>query len=690
MNKLVTLILTLISLRSFSQDTLQFDSLKVNQIKEVQVVGIRSPQFEPVTSNTFKMDSILRIYQGQDPFFILNKNTPGVFTQSDNGLPYGYSYMRIRGIDQTRINFTLNGIPLNEMEDQGIYFSNMPDFLNNVSEVQVQRGVGTSKYGTTSIGGSVNFETESPISQSASLTGGIGSFGSERVSLKYSTGYISNTKFAGSVNFNKLNTEGFRRNSGSRGQTIFSQFGYYGDKNTVKIYGFSGGSENQMSWLPVPIDVINQDYRINLNSKDEKDKFGQNFVALTWINYSKSNLKFNSSIYGNNIKGSYTSYLDAKPPLDTLGKFSLNSYQTGAMSNMVYTFRGLTVNSGLNYNWYQRQHRLSDNSLPDVFWYTNYGNKQDFIAFSKLNYNHNKWNFFTDLQYRFVNFTYRESDTTNTQIGTNWNFFNPKIGIKYISDKTEFWTSLAKTNREVTRSDMFMGYDHLISIGDSLNPDFRNADNTLSVQSFILNTRPESVYNLEVGLKKIYNKLTLSGNLYGMFFQNERVANGEVNYIGLLLRQPVSRSYRTGFEFDGLYTISKFRFGTNLNYSYNKFLSDSSGWLTHSYTPNFIMNNSVEYNFKSFILGLSGRYVSKTYLDNRQRSDLTTPSYYIINSNIGFNSNFLSIFLNINNIMNQKYYLPGGVSTPPNGGNDLPAYYVGSLRNIFLTFRFKF
>lgn len=675
MKYLLITFLTLISLMSFGQDTLRFDSLKVKQINEVQVIGIRSPQFEPVTSNTFKMDSTLKTYQGQDPFFILNTNTPGVFTQTDNGLPYGYSYMRIRGIDQTRINFTLNGIPLNEMEDQGIYFSNMPDFLNNISEVQVQRGVGTSKYGTTSVGGSVNFETDAPITPKASLIGGVGSFGSERISLKYSTGYIRDTKFAGSLNFNKLNTEGFRRNSGSRGQTIFGQFGYYGDKNTVKIYGFSGMSDNQMSWLPVPISIINKDYRINLNSKDEKDKFDQNFVAITWVNYSRSNLKFNSSVYGNNIKGSYTSYLDTT----TLGKFSLNSYQTGVMTNMVYTFRGFTVNSGLNYNWYQRQHRLSNNSLPDVFWYTNYGNKQDFIAFYKLNYNCNKWNFFTDLQYRFVNFTYRENDTTNTQIGTNWSFFNPKVGVKYISDKTEFWTSLAKTNREVTRSDMFRGYDHLyLANNGQVFSGFTDTLGNLE-PSFILNTRPESVYNLEVGLKKIYRKITLSGNLYGMFFQNERVANGEVNYIGLLLRQPVDRSYRTGFEFDGVYTHKNLKLLTNLNYSYNKVYLNNK-WSTHAFTPSFIMNNGVEYNYKSFIVGVSGRYVSKTYLDNTQNEELTTPDYYIMNFNTGFKADYISVYINVNNFMNTRYFLPGGVS-----GN-LPAYYVGAWRNLFVTF----
>lgn len=674
MKHLLITFLTLISFVAFGQDTLRFDSLKVKQINEVQVVGIRSPLFEPVTSNTFKIDSTLKTYQGQDPFFILNTNTPGVFTQSDNGFSYGYSYMRIRGIDQTRINFTLNGIPLNEMEDQGIYFSNMPGFMNNISEVQVQRGVGSSKYGTTSIGGSVNFETETPIISKGKLTGGFGSFGYDKIStmfaVKYSTGYLSNTKFAGSMNFNMVNTDGFRKNSASRGQNVFTQFGYYGTKNTVKVYGFSGPVYNQMAWLPVPIDSINKDYRTNLNRKEEKDRFNQNFIALTWINYNNSKLKFNSSIYGNNIKGSYTSYLDAT----TLGKFSLNSYQTGVMTNMVYTFRGFTVNSGLNYNWYQRQHRLSD-----VFWYTNYGNKQDFIIFSKLNYNSNKWNFFTDLQYRFVNFTYRENDTTNTQIGTNWRFFNPKVGVKYLSDKTEFWTSLAKTNREVTRSDMFRGYDHLYLSNNGQV--FSGFTDTLgnTEPSFILNTKPERVYNLEVGLKKIYRKIILSGNLYGMFIQNERVANGEVNYIGLLLRQPVDRSYRTGFEFDGVYTHKNFKLLTNLNYSYNKVYLNNK-WTTHAFTPNFIMNNGIEYSYKYFIVGVSGRYVSKTYLDNTQNEELTTPDYYIMNFNTGFKADYVSVYVNVNNFMNTRYFLPGGVS-----GN-LPAYYVGAWRNLFVTF----
>lgn len=663
--KKILLILLLLSLKFIG---ISQDSIKIFTMNELQVVGIKTEIYEPITISVIKIDSIKKTYQGNDPFFTLNRYVPSVFTQSDGGLPYGYSYMRIRGIDQTRINFTLNGIPLNEMEDQGIYFSNMPDFMNNISEIQVQRGVGTSKYGTTSIGGSVNFETEPPIKSSLTLSAGAGSFKSDKVSLKYNTGYFGKSKIASSFSYSKLNSSGFRKNSGTNGETFFGQVGYFGRKNTIKVYGFRGKSINQMAWLPVTKDLIDKDYRTNLNSSEEVDNFNQNFIAATWVNYSKSNIKFNTSIYGNNINGIYTSFLDST----TLGRFGLQSYQTGVMSNMIYTKNGFTLNTGLNYNYYQRRHRLSDNSLPDFLWYSNTGFKQDGIAFSKLNYNCNKWNFFGDLQYRFVKFQYQESDSTKSILSNNWNFINPKFGVKYISDKYELWTSISKTNREVTRSDMFRGYDHLTKVGDSLSSGFGD-------KSFIINFKPEQVYDFEIGAKFIKKNLSLSSNIYGMYFKNERISNGDVNYIGLLLRQPFNKSYRTGIEVDGTYTYKSISLITNLNYSYNRFFN-SEIWLNHSYTPSFIMNNNIEFKYKSFIFGINGRYVSKTYLDNTQNEKLTTPDYYILNFNTGFKSKYTSLYLNVNNFINQKYYLPGGVT------NNSPAYYVGALRNIFVSF----
>ena len=659
---------------TFSQDYVRpLDTLdKIKIINEVQIVGLKSS--EPFTKSKIVIDSISNTYQGEDPFFTINRHSPSVFTQSDGGLPYGYSYMRIRGIDQTRINFNLNGIPLNEMEDQGIYFSNMPDFLSNISEIKIQRGVGTSKYGTTSIGGSVDLETESPTKHGVSLSGGAGSFNSQRESIKYSSGYIGKSKIATSISYSKLSSSGFRNNSGTNGETLFGQIGYFGTKNTFKLYGFRGLSRNQMAWAPVTKDLISLDYRTNLNSLSEVDKFGQNFLAATWVNYNKSNLKFSSSIYGNNINGNYTSILGPT----TLGLFGLQSYQGGAMSNMDYTKGRLNINSGVNYNYYQRRHRLSDNSLPDEFWYTNFGFKQDVALFTKVNYKFNKIVLFGDIQYRFVDFRYKESGSTSyTPLG-KWNFINPKAGVKYIGDKFENWVSISKTSREVTRSDMFRGYDDVNMSNGYL---YSNLD--LDSVKFIPNYKPEIVYDFEIGTKYSNKRFQLSSNLYFMYFKNERVAYGEVNYIGLL-RKPVDLSYRTGLEVDGTYVFSKnFRFITNFNYSYNKVYLDSS-WVTHSYTPNLIMNNTIEYKYKFLFIGLNGRYVSKTYLDNTQNENLTTSDYYILNLNAGLKGEYLSVYLNLNNLLNTKYYLPGGISA---GG--LPAYYVGALRNVFVTLALK-
>jgi len=664
MKKILTIIALLFSMVANSKSIK--DTVQINQ---VQVIGIKSEYYEPVTSSSICLDSITS-YQGDDPFFILNKNT-SVISQSDGGLPYGYSYMRIRGIDQTRINFSLNGIPLNEMEDQGIYFSNMPGFLNNISNINIERGIGSSKYGTTSIGGSVDLETETPIVNKSGFKAGYGSYNTQTLSLNHSTGYINRSKFAGSLNFSQLKSDGFRYHSGTNGGTLFGQIGYYGLKNTIKFIGFSGTSKNQMAWMPVDLNTLNLDYRTNLNSIEEKDNFNQNFASTTWINYAKSNLKFNSSIYFNNINGSYTSFLDTS----TLGRFALNSYQAGAMSNMIFNFKSLTINTGLNYNYYTRQHRLSDNIDPTNYWYTNYGFKQDGIALVKLNwsilgYDKKNWNLFTDIQYRTVNFKYKDTDSTSSVLSHTWNFINPKIGIKYLSSKYEFWASLGKTSREVTRTDMFRGYDHLYSVNDSLISGFGDSP-------FIINFKPEQVYDFELGIMRKSDKFILSSNLYGMYFKNERVTNGEVNYIGLLLRNPVDKSYRCGVESDVRYTISKFTFGTNVNYSYNKvFINDD--WYTHAFTPNFVMNNSVVFKNKIFFIGLTGRYLSKMYLDNNQSSTLSTPEYYIIDLNAGIQRKKLSISVNLNNLLNSKYYLPGGASTQS-------LYYSGALRNIFLT-----
>ena len=668
MKRLFLVLFTLSSIISYSQD-----SLKITDLESVQVVGIKPIKKEPITLTTIGIDSIRHTFQGSDPFFIMNRWSPSILTQSDGGLPIGYSYLRMRGLDQTRINFTLNGIPLNEMEDQGIYFSNMPDFMSNISEIQIQRGIGTSKYGTTSFAGSVNLETKSLLKKEASAEFGYGSFNTYKGSAGLTTGLIKD-KFSFSSRFSYLKSDGFRRNSGTEGFTYFGQAGYFGKSDIVKVYGFIGKSNNQMAWLAPNDSMIRNDYRVNLNDEKEKDSFGQNFVALNWVNYKLNYVKFNSSVYFNNINGGYTAYLDST----VLGLFSLNSYQSGAMTNIVYEKDFITLTGGLNYNYYQRNHKLADNILPSDLFYKNIGYKQDVVAFFKLNRDFNGFNLFLDLQYRWVNFNY------NKEIDWTWNFFNPKFGAKYIQKNWSTYVSFATTGREVTRTDLLRGYDDVSVIGNNVEA-FED--------TFVVNRLPEKCYNLELGGNFSWKGLNLSSNLYIMYFENERISTGQINYIGLTLKNPVKQSMRYGFEFEGSYFYKGLTIGTNLSVSKSRIYQwsdiDSIGnpimppYLNKEAfaSPRFIMNNFIQYKYKYFLVGLNGQYVSRIFLDNRQDPLLTTPDYYILGSQIGVMWKNISLTFNVNNITNQKFYLPGGTLL------NRPTYYVGALTNFFVNLK---
>lgn len=634
------------------------DSLQT--LKELQVVGVNPIHSEPVTLTVINCDSIKNLDQGH-PFFIINRFTPNTLSQSDNGSSLGYSYMKIRGLDQTRINFTLNGIPLNEMEDQGIYFSNMPGFYSNIDKIQVQRGIGISKYGTTAIAGSVNIESKSSLKKETNLEIGCGSFKTMRGSLYYSSGKIKNSKIAISSQIGQSMTSGFRDHSGSEGFNYFGEIGYFGNKNTIKLYGFLGTSINHLAFYPVSKNDINTfGYKYNANNLRDTDKFNQNFVALNWINYQKRNIKFNTSIYTNAINGKYNIGIDSSNYT-----FRVDGRQSGILSNFVYDKNNLIVNTGLNYNYYERDHFGPE--------YKNTGYKQDYIGYTKLVYPINKLRIFADTQIRKVDFLYNGSFKKDF----NWLFLNPKIGIKHIGNSFENYISLGKTGREPARSDIFYGYD---------NPDTSSINHLL----------PETIYDLEIGTIYHNQNLILSGNIYVMKFYNEYVSTGQIDpFSGLMIKKSFTNSLRTGIEADISYSISKFILATNASISKSKVYTDYLSNQTYIFkdqvtpygSPNFLMNNFINYNIKnnkiikSINLGLNGQYVSKIYLDNTQSERLSSPSYYLINQTTAIIFDGFSLSLNLNNLLDKKYYLPGGTF------QDNPTYYTGAGRSFFITLR---
>jgi iron complex outermembrane receptor protein len=260
--------------QAFAQFTIKADSIKI--LKAV-VISYQADKLTPITFQNISYEEVKTKSTGQEPSFLLSE-TPSITNYSDAGNSQGYSYFRLRGIDQTRINLTIDGVPLNEPEDQGAYFSNYPDILNSVSKIQIQRGVGTSKNGTASYGGSVQLFSPN-LSDSAQSTFGLGygSFNSLRAFGEYTSG-IKNRK-ALYVRASQIYSDGFKYNSSNNSKSVFLSSGLFYDKSTWKINLLAGNQQNQLAWLGVSDSLISIDRKTNAN-KNERDQFNQCLAQL--------------------------------------------------------------------------------------------------------------------------------------------------------------------------------------------------------------------------------------------------------------------------------------------------------------------------------------------------------------------------------------------------------------------------
>lgn len=652
------------------------DSLHAVRLENISVTAIRADKNSPVPELTVNRNELLRTYTGQEVPVILSQ-TPSVTWYSDGGHYTGYSYMRLRGIDQTRINFTLNGVPLNEPEDQGVYFANFPDFTNSVQSVQVQRGVGTSTQGTASFGGSVNFESPSLTDSAfADLQTSIGSYGTYRLSTQFNTGLLKNG-FAFYGRYSIAGTDGFRYNSGSTGQSVFFSAGHIGEKSVLKFTGFSGRAENEMAYLAASKQDLKTDYRINYLSRNEADKFNQTLAMLQY-SYALSNYStLSASTYYNFLQGGYDVYIDPD-----LYNFSVKSHFIGAFVNFRYEKNRITFLSGLHSNYYVRNHYLY--LKPDLITdlYTNAGYKTETAAFAKTSYAvTNDLSIFADLQWRTASFRYEQDDATQLDFnGVSWQFLNTRAGITYAVTKNFLaYASVGQTGREPTRNDMFAGSDNI---------DNTNYDNISDFKK----VKPEKVLDVEGGVKFNFDKIKGDANFFSMNFTNEIAAIGQLSYIGLPLRKNVKSSYRRGLEVSvDIPLVKSVMLTVQAVISTNKIKEYVTEYDSTTYsnvepllTPKIISNHSIEYTVKPWLtLSVTGRYLDRAYLDNTNNSNFTTPASYVINASSTIQiRKKITVTLMANNITNTKYYTSGYVV------NDESNYFAMALRNYFVTVRY--
>jgi iron complex outermembrane receptor protein len=658
MKNLLVIILTFtIGLTYGQTDTTVVDSLATINLQGIEVTGVRADSKTPVTETTVTKEEIKEAYQGEEVSIVLDK-TPSITSSTDGGHPQGYTYFRLRGIDQTRINMTLNGVPLNEPEDQGVYFSNYPGFSNNIQSMQIQRGVGTSSNGVSSYGGSINFESPNGLDKGVDVEMGWGSFNATRINVGGGTG-LTKKGFAFYGNASTFGTDGYKDNSGSVGYSAFVSGGYYGSKDVIKVTAFTGRSWNKMAWAAVSEDDIKIDPRTNYNTINEDDDFMQSFAQLQYTRKVGENSTLNTTAYYNRLDGDWDLDLEPFGAGKTVLNYQLASNFYGLMSNYKYTTKNLNFNVGVHGNMYDRTHEMA--ILPDVetTFYTNTGFKNEVSAFAKAGYDIGKFTLFGDAQLRHVTFRY-EGDTTMPDL--NWTFFNPKGGIVYNhSDKVRAYASVGQSHREPTRNDMFGGEDNLIGYTE---------------------VKPEEVIDYELGASYKTNKFLFAPNVYYMTFKNEITLIGALGSNGLPLMTNVESSFRSGVEMLISYNMNKnLSISNNTNLSYNR-ITDGGTEYQPLYTPPVVSNTFVRYKYKSISVGVNGKYHSESYID--VDNNHVTPAFFVLGADVAYTVKALTISGKVNNLTNQQYYTNGYAI------GDTRYFYVNAPLSGYVTVKLSF
>lgn len=643
MKKLLTLLLALICIKALGQmDTVQISDITIS----ASYTATKSTpfSFKNIDSKTIQLKG-----REMEPAGLL-QSTPSVTYNTDNGTFTGYSYFRLRGIDQTRINVSLNGVPMNEPEDQGIYFNNYVNFLQTIQDVQIIRGAGVSKSGVSSYGGSINFQTIEPEKSKNEIAISGGSFNTFNLTANASCK-------RGWTRLSYATTDGYKYHSGNKSGSLFYGINLW-PKKDLKLFGFVGAHTNEMAWIGSPLDSIKSNRRINANKEWEKDEF------LYIHNQLHHNKKFNDHHSLNFLL--YHTYLNGWYNMDlghfdgnfnqAIYKLDLNSNWFGGNVNYNMSYGPITTDLGSSAFTYKRNH---NNSINNESYNKNSGIRDEISPYLKATLNLGSTKFYGDIQYRMIDFIYNDP---MKYLYRNWNFLNWSVGTTYLTDNNiSFYIGVGETHREPTRTDMFGGNDEWIE------------------ESFT-DITPESVVDYEIGGKYYGDNLNLNLNIYAMEFENEIVLNGQVGPNAIVIHSNVARSFRRGVELDLKYKIGKFELMNVSNLSMNKIIQDSTT-ITQVLTPSFISSSDVIYHLKNQNFGAALRYNGKSFIDFA--NEIEIPGYYVLDlySNVNFHQ--LSLGVKINNILNKLYYTNGVIGFDGN-----PGYFQHAGINMLVTLKY--
>ncbi|MCF6131599.1 TonB-dependent receptor [Flavobacterium wongokense] len=687
---------------SFSQEKVQ-DTTKVNQLDEVLVSAVRVTSKTPVSFSNLDKKEIKNRNLGQDIPILMNY-MPSVVTTSDAGNGVGYTGIRVRGSDATRVNITINGIPYNDAESSGTYWVNMPDFASSVESLQLQRGVGTSTNGAGAFGASLNLLTDSFSKESnGEISNSFGSFNTRKHTVKFSSGLL-NDHFELAGRLSNIDSHGYIDRASSDLKSYFLQGTYVGKTTLIKALVFGGKEITYQSWNGTDGETMRDNRTFNSagiytdefgNTRfydNEVDNYQQDHFQLHWNERISENWSSNIALHYTPGKGFYENYKEDADfadynltPIvidgttinttDLVRQKWLDNDFYGTTYSVNYKKDKLDLVAGGGWNKYEGKHfgkviwaRYASTSELGDHYYDDNATKTDNNFFVKANYQlTKKLSLYGDLQVRIVG--YRADGVQADTVDDTFNFFNPKAGLNYsFNDKNTLYFSYAKANREPNRTDYEGG-----------------------------NATSEKLDDFELGWRYVSEKIKVNTNIYYMAYKDQLILTGNLDDVGNPIRSNSEKSYRLGLEVDATFALSKqFIIRPNFTLSQNKnvdlnVLGENVGTKDIAYSPSIVAGNIFIYRIsENFQFSWLSKFVGEQYMNNIELPSAKLQDYFVNDLNVSYEFRPKSVFKTItvttlvNNVFDKQYVSNGYMY------DVYPYYYPQAGINILTGITLKF
>lgn len=659
------------------------DSLKTREIE-----GVNFTKRLPVAKEIINVQKDLDGKNlGQD-LPILLKNQTSVIATSDAGNGVGYTGFRIRGVSGSAINVMMNGVPYNDSESQGTFFVNVPDLTSSASQIVIQRGVGTSNNGVSAFGASINVISKEPEEKFYFKTDdSYGSFNTYKYSAEIGSGKFWKNRLSVMGRYTRIHSDGYIDRASSDLHSYNFTALFEEGKTKIRLMAFGGKEKTYQAWGGISRQMWETNPKFNGSGAiydaswenvvgfydNETDNYRQNHYQLLWEQKLNDRWNLETTFHYTKGKGYYENYKQENtfsrynlPDIiengqtikysDFIRKKWLNNDFYGVVSTLYGKFENLDLNFGAVANQYYGRHfgNVTGVFYPQIDeseYYRNRSVKNEVSGFAKALFTMDDFEFFGDLQLRNITYNTKilmAGDKEGADLDKNWLFFNPKAGVNYRISGGKVFLSYAHAHREPNREDIMSNHD----------------------------IKPEKLHDFEAGLEKQFGFLSLTANIYYMYYVNQLVLNGELSNVGAFIRTNSGKSYRRGIEIGALAKLSKqWEVSGNVSLSQNRNqdfnvkngeVPVNLGNTQISFSPDVVANLGLKfYPTQNFRFALMNQYVGKQYLDNTGDENFELKDYFLTDFNAQYQfkiaNNDIALKLLVNNLFNKKYVNNGSV-----------------------------